>query len=63
MSDFTFINHGSVTTLKPVSDAAKEWVSENIAADATYWAGAVVIEPRYVADIIDGIHADGLTVE
>lgn len=60
--DFQFANHGSVCLLRPVSDAAKMWAAENINDAAMEFGGAIVIEPRYVGPIIDGIASDGLEV-
>ena len=62
MTDFRFFDHGSITVLKPVSGGAQDWVDEHIPEDAQYWAGGVVIEPRYADDILGGIEDDGLTV-
>jgi len=62
--DFTVQNHGSIFLLCPHTEVAHEWVNVNI-GDANgyqpYWP-TVVIEHRYVADIIDGISSDGLEV-
>ncbi len=63
MSDFTFMNHGSLVTLTPISPAAQEWVSDHLPEDATTWGGAIVIEPRYFDDIAHGILNDGLSLE
>jgi hypothetical protein len=63
MSDFYLSDHGSVVLLSPRTDEAVAWVAEHIPDDAQRWAGGIVIEPRYVADIIAGLQADGLTVE
>lgn len=60
--DFTIENHGSLFLLRPESDQAREWVAENV-EDAMRFGHAVVIEPRYVEGIVEGILADGLTVE
>lgn len=60
--DFSFCNHGSICTLTPLTDAGREWVAENIGDDAMSWGGGVVIEPRYCADILDGIEAAGLSL-
>lgn len=60
--DFTFANHGSICTLQPVSAAAQEWVAEHIPADAQTWGSAIVIEPRYVSEVLSGISDDGLEV-
>lgn len=62
MTDFHFFDHGSITVLKAVSGGAKDWVDTHIPEDALYWAGGVVIEPRYVEPILNGIEDDGLTV-
>jgi hypothetical protein len=62
--DFRVENHGSIFLLRPLTDSATLWVEEHIGQDngfQPYWP-TVVIEPRYVADIIDGIQNDGLAV-
>lgn len=58
--DFLIQNHGTIFLLCPVSDAAVEWVGEHLPPDATRFGTAVVIEHRYVADIVAGIKGDGL---
>lgn len=58
---FSFANHGSITILTPLDDAAEQWVEENIGEHMS-WGGGVVIEPRYVGAILEGIVADGLEV-
>ena len=61
--DFLYFDHGSVVTLTARSDAAKQWADEHLPDDRQIWgAHGSVIEPRYVADILDGINFDGLTV-
>jgi hypothetical protein len=63
-SDFTVQNEGSIVLLHPHTDAARSWVEEHIREDngyQPYWP-SVVIEPRYVCDILDGITFDGLEV-
>jgi len=62
VSDFTVQNEGSIVLLHPHTDAARSWVEEHIGEDngyQPYWP-SVVIEPRYVGDIVNGITADGL---
>lgn len=60
--DFKFANHGSVTVLTPISEAAKAWIDENIDPDAQKWAGGVVIEPRYADAVLNGISGDGFSI-
>ena len=60
--DFVLTDHGSIAVLRPVTDEAREWVDENLPDDAQWFGRGVVIEPRYVGDIVEGILNDGLTV-
>lgn len=62
MTDFLFANHGSVTILTPLTEAAQDWVAEHLPDDALTLGSGVVIEPRYVAPILEGLVDDGLTV-
>ena len=61
--DFTVDNHGSVLILNALTDAARVWVEQHIAADAMTWGRCgTVVEPRYIGDIMEGIRSDGLSV-
>jgi len=60
--DFAVANHGTIVLLQPLTRAANEWIAANLSADRLHYAGAVVIEPRYLADIVGGLRNDGLTV-
>lgn len=63
-TDFIVENHGSICLLRPISSAAEEWVNEHIGEDngfQPYWP-TVVIEPRYISEIVNGIQQDGLAV-
>ena len=61
--DFRIENHGSIILLRPISGAAKEWVDCNLPVERQEFGRAVVIEPRCLADIVEGFTADGLTFE
>lgn len=60
--DFAVENHFSIFLLRPLSDAAREWIAEHIPADAQFWGSAVVVEPRCIGDIVRGARADGLVL-
>lgn len=62
-ADFTVQNEGSIFLLRPLTEAARDWVAEHIPADAQTFGDAIVIEHRYIGDIVDGAQRDGLTVE
>ena len=62
-SDFSVSNlHGSICILTPLSDAASEWLDENLDPDHQTWGRGVVVEPRYLEDLVAGIAGDGLTI-
>jgi hypothetical protein len=60
--DFRVTGGGSVFLLHPVSKAAKAWASEHLPEDAQRFGNAVVVEHRYISDVVHGAMADGLTV-
>ncbi len=62
-SDFIVLSHGSIVILYALTDAALAWADEYLPDDALTWGpSGTVIEPRYVADIVHGIEADGLSI-
>ena len=63
-ADFRVENHGSIFLLVPQTASATEWVETKIGRDngyQPYWP-TVVVEHRYIADIVAGIKNDGLAV-
>jgi hypothetical protein len=61
-TDLLVHGHGSIYLLRPTSRRGQCWVVEHISADRHEWAGAVVVEHRFIADIVHGALADGLEV-
>ncbi len=62
MADVNIENHGSLVLIRPLTEAASDWLDENISEDAQHFGGAVVVEPRYVEAIVEGMRNDGLEV-
>jgi hypothetical protein len=63
-ADFSLDHHGSIVILFAHTDAARAWVEEHVSENRTMWGqDGIVVEPRYIADIVAGITEDGLTVE
>ncbi|PYX69051.1 MAG: hypothetical protein DMG78_23200 [Acidobacteria bacterium] len=59
--DLIFENHLSLFLIRPVSQAGKTWLDENVGDENTLtFGGAVVCEPRYIENIFLGATADGL---
>jgi hypothetical protein len=41
---------------------ATEWLHVNVQEDAQWFGGALVVEPRYVANLVDGLSEEGFAV-
>jgi hypothetical protein len=61
--DFFVENHGSIFLLRPVTPSASVWISDYIPDDAQTVGEAVVVEHRYIGDIVQGIMRGGLAVQ
>lgn len=62
-TDLHFAHYGSIFVVTPFTQAAKEWLGMHVdLEEAQYWAGGVVVEPRYVEDILVGAEDAGLRV-
>jgi len=61
-ADLQVYGSGSVYLLRPVSRCGASWVAEHIPSDAMRFAGAIVVEHRYIYAIVAGAIADGLRV-
>ena len=63
--DFVLENHGSICLLRPLTSSAVAWVEEHIGQDNGFqpYFPTVVVEPRYMADIVEGIRNVGLAVQ
>jgi hypothetical protein len=61
--DFVVKNHGSIFLLRPLTPKAKAWVEEHV-GDNGYrpYYPTVVVEHRFIADIVHSAQADGLVV-
>jgi hypothetical protein len=56
--DFKLENHGFLFLLPPLSSAAKEWMQPH-SPEIHFWGDTIVIESRYVTEIVDGVICDG----
>jgi hypothetical protein len=55
-------NHFSLLLFRLISPSAKSWVDQNVQEDAQFFGGALVVEPRYARDLIQGMRESGLEV-
>jgi hypothetical protein len=64
MADVIFHNNGSVVGIEAVSDAAKDWIADNVTAEAYMWMGPTLYaESRYAYDIACGMRNEGFEVQ
>ena len=63
-ADFYIEDHGSILLLRPQTNSARIWIDDHIGRDNGFqpYYPTVVVEHRYVADIVAGIENDGLAV-
>ncbi len=65
-TDFTVLNAGSIFILNPITEKADTWVEEKVGIndETQVWGQkGIVIEHRYIKDIIEGILEDDLSLE
>jgi len=63
MTDIVFLTESDMTNIAFVggsTEAGKAWLAENIDAEVTHAFG-IVVEKRYISDIVEGIKEAGLT--
>ena len=58
--DYTVEDHGSIALVQPHTGDAWTHLEEH--TEGMWYAGALVVEPRYVADLVDHLINDGYTV-
>jgi len=61
-ADVHVVNHHSIVLFHLNTPEASAWVEANVTGEAQFFGAALVVEPRYVADLIAGMHEDGLEV-
>jgi hypothetical protein len=63
MTDFQIADHGSIISIKPVSEAARMWVDENVVSEPWQWlGGALCVDIRCACDLINEIAAEGFQI-
>jgi hypothetical protein len=63
LADIAIQNEGSLFLFTAQTQLGKEWINDHVPADATFWAGSLVVEYRYAYDLAVGMRGDGLVLE
>jgi hypothetical protein len=63
--DLHVVDQGTIFLLEIITEAGAHWVAENIDASEGVWTlrNSIVVEHRYIHDIVEGAIADGLKVQ
>jgi hypothetical protein len=62
--DVEVAGHGSISTITPVTEAARQWIAENVQAEAWQWLGrSLTVETRFLGPLVEGMINDGLSVD
>jgi hypothetical protein len=63
MSDFQIADHGTVISIRPLSEAARQWLDENVVAEPWQWIqGALCVEARFARDLLLEIEEAGFEI-
>jgi hypothetical protein len=63
-ADFRLTYHGTISTITPLTDAAREWLEANVEIDPWQRFGpSIALEPRYVEYVAEAMTAEGLVIE
>ena len=54
-------DHGSIVLVTPITPASEDWLREH--TDGTWFAGGLVVEHRYAADLLRGEVDEGFRIE
>jgi hypothetical protein len=61
-ADVVVEDHGSICLVRHRSAAGRAWLDANVSEEATWFGGALAVEPRYLFNLVEGMRADGLGV-
>lgn len=61
--DICITQHGSITLVVPLTPEAEAWIEENVAGETTWFGDALVVEPRYLPRLVDGMASAGLLID
>jgi len=60
--DFWVSSHGTISLVHPLTKAARRWLEDHCPCgeDHLYFGGALVVEPRYLENLLVGMAGDAL---
>ena len=61
--DVLVANEGTIFVFCPLTAAAKDWIAENVQADAQWFGNALIVEHRFSWGLAQGMVDAGLVLE
>ena len=63
MSDFQITDQGSIFLIRPLNEAARQWLDENVVTEAWQWVeGALCVEARFARELVAEITDAGFEI-
>jgi hypothetical protein len=63
MSDFQITDQGTIILIRPLNEAARLWLDENVVSEPWQWIdGALAVDHRLARDLIQEIEVAGFTI-
>jgi len=61
---FNVEDHDSIVLVRPLTDDVRSWLERYTLYPETIWfGGALVVEPRYVAPLVDALIEEGYAMQ
>ena len=60
--DYVVQNHGSIFLVEPQSDEARDNLQDNVQEGAQFFGRALVVEHRYILDLVATLQNEGWDV-
>jgi hypothetical protein len=63
MSDFQIVDQGTIFLIRPLNQAARQWLTENVVSEPWQWVDdALCVEARFARDLIIEIEEAGFEI-
>ena len=63
MSDFQIADYGSIISIRPLNEAARQWLDENVVAEPWQWVqGALCVDARFARELVAEITDAGFEI-
>ena len=63
MSDFQITDQGSIFLIRPLNEAARQWLDENVVSEPWQWVqGALCVDARFARELVAEITDAGFEI-